>query len=80
MVGLSLGVAVMGAVVSAQWPGDLAQSAVDATAFTTGIARGFIVNAVLAIVAAAFAFVTIRTKAEPHPPINRISRNRRVIR
>ncbi|WP_006243368.1 MFS transporter [Mycolicibacterium tusciae] len=60
MVGLSLGVAVMGAVVAAHWPGDLAQSAVDATAFTTGIAMGFWVNAVLAVVAAVLAILAIR--------------------
>lgn len=61
MVGLSLGVAVMGAIVTAQWPGDLAQSAVSATAFTTGIATGFLVNAVLAAAAAALAIIAIRT-------------------
>ncbi|MGQ9352398.1 MFS transporter [Mycolicibacterium gilvum] len=60
MVGLSLGVTVMGAVVAAHWPGDLARSAVDATAFTTGIAMGFWVNAVLAVAAAGLAIVAIR--------------------
>ena len=60
MVGLSLGVAVMGAVVAAHWPGDLARSAAEATAFTTGIAMGFWVNAVLAVVAAVLAVVAIR--------------------
>ncbi|WP_234714076.1 MFS transporter [Mycolicibacterium chlorophenolicum] len=60
MVGLSLGVAVMGAVVAAHWPGDLARSTVDAAAFTTGIAMGFWVNAVLAVLAAVLAVVAIR--------------------
>lgn len=61
MVGLSLGVAVMGAVVSAHWPGDLAQSTVDGAAFTAGIAMGFWVNAVLAGASAVLAIVTIHT-------------------
>ncbi|WP_338678145.1 MFS transporter [Streptomyces sp. SCSIO 30461] len=58
MLGLSLGIAVMGAVVAAQWPGDLADS-VDPKAFADGIAAGFQVNAAIALAAAVLAAVTI---------------------
>lgn len=61
MVGLSLGVAVMGAIVAAQWPGDVVRSAVSPVAFSSGIATGFGVNAVLAAAGAGLALVAIRT-------------------
>lgn len=80
MVGLSLGVAVMGAVVSARWPGDLAQSVVGAAAFTTGIAGGFVVNAILAVVAAVFAFATIHTSPNNVPLIYQNPKNPRRFR
>jgi EmrB/QacA subfamily drug resistance transporter len=60
-VGLSLGVAVMGAIVATQWPGDLAQSDTDSAAFTAGISTGFTVNAALALAAAVFAVAAIRS-------------------
>ncbi|WP_209443569.1 MFS transporter [Streptomyces anulatus] len=63
MIGLSLGIAIMGAIVAAQWPGDLADSGVDPQAFTDGIAIGFQVNAAIALAAALLAAVAIRT---PH--------------
>ncbi len=62
MVGLSLGVAVMGAIVAAQWPGDFARSDADPTAFTTGLSNGFLVNAALAMAAAALAIAAIRRR------------------
>lgn len=61
-IGLSLGVAVMGAIVAAQWPGDLAEADTDPAGFTAGIRVGFAVNAALALAAAAFAVATIRTR------------------
>ncbi|MGW3935208.1 MFS transporter [Streptomyces sp. NBC_00024] len=61
MVGLSLGIAIMGAIVAAQWPGDLADSGVDPEAFTDGIALGFQVNAGIALAAAVLAVAAIRT-------------------
>ncbi|MGW7304426.1 MFS transporter [Streptomyces sp. NPDC054835] len=61
MIGLSLGIAIMGAIVAAQWPGDLADSGVDPQAFTDGIATGFQVNAAIAFAAAILAATTIRT-------------------
>jgi EmrB/QacA subfamily drug resistance transporter len=62
-VGLSLGVAVMGAIVAAQWPGDLAQAGADLDGFTTGISAGFTVNAALALAAAVLAIAAIRSGA-----------------
>ncbi|MFF7642924.1 MFS transporter [Streptomyces canus] len=67
MVGLSLGIAIMGAVVAAQWPGDLADSGVDPEAFTDGIAIGFRANAVIALAAAGLAIAVIRTPHRPPP-------------
>lgn len=61
MVGLSLGIAVMGAIVTAQWPGDLAQASRDPERFTIGVGVGFLVNAALALIAAGVALATIRT-------------------
>ena len=49
-----------GAIVTAQWPGDLAEADIDPAGFTAGISAGFAVNAGLALAAAAFA-VVIRT-------------------
>lgn len=75
-VGLSLGVAVMGAVVAAAWPGDLATGGADAAGFTGGIRVGFAVNAVLALTAAFGAVVGVRrdtgtpgTAAAPAPSL-----------
>lgn len=68
MVGLSLGVAIMGAIVATQWPGGLAQANGDPSGFTTGISIGFLVNAGLAVAAAGLAFATIRTRAVEDAP------------
>jgi EmrB/QacA subfamily drug resistance transporter len=68
MIGLSLGVAVMGAVVAARWPGDLAQADTDPAAFTAGISAGFAVNAAIALAAAALAIATIRTRPTTRQP------------
>jgi MFS family permease len=77
MVGLSTGVALMGAVVAAQWPGDLARSAVDPDAFATGIGVGFVVNAALAGVAAVLALVAIRKPPRAAPPFESQTPQRR---
>lgn len=67
MVGLSLGVAIMGAIVAAQWPRDITQSDADPAAFTAGLSNGFLVNAALALAAAGLAIATIRTRLAGHP-------------
>ena len=55
-----------GAIVTAQWPGDLAEADIDPAGFTAGISAGFAVNAGLALAAAAFA-VVIRTHTGTAP-------------
>ena len=67
-IGLSLGVAVMGAIVAAQWPGDLTQTDPDPGTFTAGITAGFAVNAALALAAAALAVAAIHTRREESSP------------
>lgn len=76
MVGLSLGVAVMGAIVAAQWPGDLAGPGADPAAFTAGISAGFGANAALALVAAALAVAAIRTRTRTRTTTPRCRRRR----
>jgi MFS family permease len=67
-LGLSFGIAVMGAVVAARWPGDLAATGPDPRVFAAGIAAGFIVNAALALVAAIIAATTIRSPTNSQSP------------
>lgn len=68
MVGMSLGIVVMGAIVSARVPADLAGSPADPEGFAAGVGIGLSVNAVLALVAAGLAVVTIRTHRIPLAP------------
>jgi EmrB/QacA subfamily drug resistance transporter len=60
LVGLALGVAAMGAIVSVGWPGGVVRTAADRAAFSDALGTGFAVNAVLALLAAAAALVAIR--------------------
>ncbi|WP_209443538.1 MFS transporter [Streptomyces anulatus] len=66
MIGLSLGIAVMGAIVAAQWPGDLTRTRPTGTTFTDGIADGLLINAAIAAAAAILAITTLRTTRTPH--------------
>ena len=59
MIGLAIGIALMGAIVTARWPGGLAGAATDPTAFVDGLSVGFLVNTAIAVVAAAVAALTI---------------------
>lgn len=59
MIGLAVGIALMGAIVTARWPGGLAGAATDPRAFVDGLSVAFIVNAVIALAAAALAATTI---------------------
>jgi len=63
-IGLSVGIAVMGAVVAAQWPGDLARPT--GAAFTDGIADSLLINAAIAAAAAVLVIAAIRTTPTPH--------------
>jgi EmrB/QacA subfamily drug resistance transporter len=59
MIGLAIGIALMGAIVTARWPGGLAGAATDPRAFVNGLSVAFLVNAVIALAAAALAAITI---------------------
>lgn len=59
MIGLALGIALMGAIVTARWPGGLAGAATDPRAFVDGLSTAFLVNVAIALVAAAVAALTI---------------------
>ena len=59
MIGLAIGIALMGAIVTARWPGGLAGAATDPRAFVDGLSVAFLVNAVIALVAGAVAALTI---------------------
>jgi hypothetical protein len=59
MIGLAIGIALMGAIVTARWPGGLAGAATDPRAFVNGLSVAFLVNAVIALAAAALAAMTI---------------------
>jgi EmrB/QacA subfamily drug resistance transporter len=71
MVGMSLGIVVMGATVSARLPADLAGSAADPKGFAAGVGVGLSVYAVLALAAAALAVVTLRTRGVRSTPLSR---------
>lgn len=58
MIGLTLGVALMGAIMTASWPGGLAEGTVPPEAFVDGLSKAFWVNTAIAIIAAG---VTART-------------------
>mgnify|MGYP000035222745 CR=1 FL=1 len=60
MVGLSLGIALMGAIVAARWPGGFAAAPVPATTLADGLSLAFLVNAGIALVTAALAAATLR--------------------
>ena len=59
MIGLAVGIALMGAIVTARWPGGLAGAATDPRAFVDGLSVAFLVNTAIALVAAAIAALTI---------------------
>ena len=72
MIGLAVGIALMGAIVTARWPGGLAGAATDPRAFVDGLSVAFLVNAAIALVAAALAAVTITgSRSAPMRPERR---------
>ena len=62
MIGLAIGIALMGAIVSARWPGGLAGAVTDRRAFADGLSTALLVNAAIALVAAGVAAVTMAPK------------------
>ncbi|MGC5041150.1 MFS transporter [Streptomyces sp. DT190] len=69
MIGLSLGIAVMGTIVAAQWPDDLTRTTPAGTDLTTGIADGLWINAGLALAAAVLAAAAVRARARQEPAV-----------
>jgi len=69
MIGLAIGIALMGAIVTARWPGGLAGAATDPRAFVNGLSVAFLVNTAIALVAATLAAMTIAggRAARVHP-------------
>ena len=65
MIGLAVGIALMGAIVSARWPGGLAGAATDPRAFVDGLSIAFVVNAAIAITAALVAALTLDSGSRP---------------
>lgn len=59
MIGLAVGIVLMGAIVTARWPGGLAGAATDPHAFVDGLSVAFQVNAGIALIAAVVAALTI---------------------
>ncbi|GAA3500821.1 MFS transporter [Streptomyces prasinosporus] len=68
-IGLSLGIAVMGTIVAAQWPDDLTKTSPAGTDLTTGIADGMWINAALALAAAALAAAAVRAGSRPRAAV-----------
>lgn len=65
MVGMSLGIVMMGAIVSTRLPADLAGPPADPEGFAAGVGIGISVNAVLTLVAAALAVAMLRSQRVP---------------
>lgn len=59
MIGLAIGIALMGAIVTAQWPAGLGDAGTDPRAFVNGLSVALQVNALIALVAATLAAITI---------------------
>lgn len=64
MLGLSLGIALMGAIVAARWPGGFVTESVRPGAFADGLSVAYRVNAGIALVTAGIAAATL---AGPKP-------------
>ena len=65
MIGLTLGVALMGAIMTASWPGGLAEGSVPPEAFVDGLSKAFWVNTAIALVAAFVAALTLSRDGSP---------------
>jgi MFS family permease len=73
MVGLSLGITIMSALVAAQWPGGLENASVRADEFADGLALAFLINAVLAAATTLLAAITLPASARTIEPAQRTS-------
>jgi len=59
MIGLTVGIALMGAIMTASWPGGLAEDNVPPEAFVNGLSNAFWVNTAIAAVTAIVAACTL---------------------
>ena len=67
MIGLTLGIALMGASMTASWPGGLAEEDVPPEAFVSGLSTAFWVNTGIAVVTAIVAAATLPGERERGP-------------
>ncbi len=65
MVGLTLGIALMGAIVAARWPGGFAIATAQPGVFADGLALAFRINAGIALATAALAAATLAGSTRP---------------
>lgn len=67
MIGLTLGIALMGAIMTASWPGGLAEANVPPQAFVNGLSNAFWVNTAIAVLTAILAAGTLPGASDrPH--------------
>ena len=67
MMGLTLGIALMGAIMTASWPGGLAEQNVPPESFVSGLSNAFWVNAAITLVTVVVAARTLPTAAARSP-------------
>lgn len=65
MVGLTLGIALMGAIVAARWPGGFAMAAARPGSLADGLALAFRINAAIALATAGLAAATLAGSTRP---------------
>ena len=63
MIGLTVGIALMGAIMTASWPGGLAEGDVAPEAFVGGLSDAFWVNSAIAALTTVVAAITLPGKA-----------------
>lgn len=59
MIGLTLGIALMGTILTTSWPGGFAEGSVPPEAFVSGLSKAFWVNAAIAVLTAIVAARTL---------------------
>jgi EmrB/QacA subfamily drug resistance transporter len=71
MVGLTLGIALMGAIVAARWPGGFATASVDSAGLGDGLALAYRLNAGIALATAGLAAATLPS-SKPRPAVRSV--------
>jgi len=67
MIGLTLGISIMGAIMTSSWPGGLAEGDVPPVAFVSGLSKAFWANAAIAALTAVVAAYTLPGRAARRP-------------